>query len=296
MRLFDHFVLVAGSLPDARKHYRRMGFTVAPDGVHPFGTYNANMYFQDGPMIETLAVENPVAYAKAIATGNSFVKNDAAYREAQGDRGFSHVVLTSSDADRDHAAFQERSVSGGDLVPFSRAFEQPDGRVETIAVKLAFATPAKAQTGFYFTCEDVVAAAVDRSLLLNHENGALGAKQVLSCSRDPLIYVEFLRNLFGADEIRVRDGSVACLAPNGCASIVTPEVLLQDYGIEQRPSGTDLLHSGLVFQVTDLESTKALFTHNNILYDQHDGRLVTRQSPQSRAFFVFEQVHEHGRG
>lgn len=289
MRLIDHFVLVAGNLSDARKHYRRMGFNVAPDGVHPFGTHNANMYFRDGPMIETLSIENHIKYSEAIEAGNTFVKNDAAFRTAQGDDGFSHVVVTSTDADMDHDGFLERGVSGGNIVSFSRQFEQPDGRVETVAAKLAFATHPKARCGFYFTCEDIVTPAIDHSLLLDHENGALGAKHVISCSREPLTYVDFLRGLFESNEIRVSGQNVDCLVPNGRASIVTPEVLAQDFGMKHSLTGADLLHRGLVFGVSDLQRTKALFTQNQILFERNNERLVTQLSPEPGPFFVFEQ-------
>ena len=289
VRLIDHFVLVAGNLSDARQHYRRMGFNVAPDGVHPFGTHNANMYFRDGPMIETLSIENPVKYAAAVEAGNTFVRNDAAFRAAHGDGGLSHVVVTSTDADRDHDGFLERGVSGGDIVSFSRQFEQPDGSVETIAAKLAFATHSKAQSAFYFTCEDIVTPAIDRSSLLDHENGALGANHVISCSREPLTYVDFLRGLFEPNEIRVSDQAIDCIAPNGRASIVTPEVLAQDFGMKHSRTGADLLHRGLVFRVTDLQKTEALFAQNHIPFERHNERLVTQLSPEPGPFFSFEQ-------
>lgn len=289
MRLIDHFVLVAGNLSDARRHYQRMGFNVAPDGVHPFGTHNANMYFRDGPMIETLSIENPIKYSKAIEAGNTFVKNDAAFRAGQGDDGFSHVVLTSTDADLDHDGFLERGVSGGDVVSFSRQFEQPDGRVETVAAKLAFATHLEARSGFYFTCEDIVVPAVDHSLLLDHENGAIGTKHVISCSREPLTYVDFLKGLFDTAEIRARDQIVDCLVPNGRASIMTPKVLAQDFGVKFSCTGAELLHKGLVFEVTDLQKTSALFTQNQIPFEQQSERLVTQLSPEFGPFFAFEQ-------
>ena len=289
MRLIDHLVLVAGNLSDARKHYRRMGFNVAPDGVHPFGTYNANMYFRGGPMIETLSIENHIKYSEAIEAGNTFVKNDAAFRAAQGDDGFSHVVVTSTDTDMDHDSFLERGVSGGDIVSFSRQFKQPDGKVETIAAKLAFATHSKARSGFYFTCEDIAVPEIDRSSLLDHENGALGANHVISCSREPLTYVDFLRGLFEPNEIRVSEQNVDCLAPNGRASIVIPEVLAQDFGIKHSRKEADLLHRGLVFGVTDLQKTEALFIQNQIIFERHNERLVTQLSPEPGPFFAFEQ-------
>lgn len=289
MRLIDHFVLVAGNLSDARELYQRMGFSVAPNGVHPFGTHNANMYFRDGPMIETLSIENPIKYSKAIENGNTFVSNDAVFRAAHGDEGFSHIVVTSADADMDHDGFLERGVSGGDVVSFSRQFDQPDGKEGTVAVKLAFATPSNARSGFYFSCEDIVVPVIDRSSLLDHENGTLGAKHVISCSLEPLTYADFIKELFESNETCVNDQSVDCLAPNGRASIVTPKALARDFGIKHSCDGADLLHRVLVFGVTDLQKTEALFNQNQVLFKRHNERIVTQLRPGSGLFFVFEQ-------
>ncbi len=289
MRSIDHFVLVSASLADARARYRRMGFTVAPDGVHPFGTYNANMYFRDGPMIETLAIENPARYAEAVAAGNSFVANDAAFRAARGDEGFSHVVVTSRDAERDHAAFLDRGVSGGKLVSFSRDFELPDGRMERVEAKLAFATPAGARCGFFFTCEDIVVPAIDRSSLLDHGNGALGARQALSCAQEPLAYADFLKGLVEPNEVHVGAQRVDCVFPNGRASIVTPELLAGDFGLEESPDAAGLQHRALLFQVKDLGKTERLFARNGLPFTRHKERLVARTGREPAPVFVFEQ-------
>jgi hypothetical protein len=289
MRLIDHCVLVAEKLPHARDRYRRMGFNVAPDGVHPFGTHNANMYFRDGPMIETLAIADPVKYAQAIESGNTFVTNDVAFRGAHGDDGFSHVVATSTDADEDHKDFLERGVSGGDPVSFSRKFEHPDGRLDTFAVKLAFATHPKATSGTFFACEDVVAPKFDRSSLLDHENGALGATSVISCTSEPSTYGDFYRALFGSTDVIVRDETVDCVVPNGRLSIVTPEGLSKDYGVGERRVGTDLLHRGLIFRVSDLSRTEALFAGNQVSFKLHNDRLIAQPASERGFFFGFEQ-------
>jgi hypothetical protein len=288
MRLIDHCVLVAKKLPHARDRYRRMGFNVAPDGVHPFGTHNANMYFRDGPMIETLAIADPIKVAEAIEGGNTFVRNDAAFRRAHGDDGFSHVVATSTDADQDHKDFLERGVSGGNPVSFSRRFEHPNGALDTFAVKLAFATHPKATSGFFFVCEDVVAPKIDHSSLLEHANGALGATSVISCTSEPSTYGVFYRELFGSTDVIVRDQTVDCVVPNGHVSIVTPEALSQDYGVGQRPVGPDLLHVGLVFGVRDLSRTEALFAQNQVSFKRHNGRLIVQPASELGFFFGFE--------
>lgn len=290
MQSFDHFVLVTEELEDARAHYRKMGFTVAPNGVHPFGTYNANMYFSDGPMIETLAIMDAGACSEAIAGGNTFVANDAAFRAAVGSSGFSHIVLTSEDADADHAGFQTDGVSGGDLVSFTRKFEQPDGSLGTVSVKLAFAKPPETRAAFYFTCEDIIMPDVDRSLLLEHANGALGAKRVISCAANPSRYAEFLEGLFGEDAVYADDDGVDGTVANGRASIVTPDVLAREYGVPHGQDRPDLLHRGLVFAVEDIKRTETLFTENEVAFNRHNDRLVTQIVPKPGVFFAFEQI------
>jgi hypothetical protein len=290
MRSIDHCVLAAEKLSLARDRYRRMGFSVAPDGVHPFGTCNANMYFRNGPMIETLAIADHVKYAEAIEKGNTFVRNDAEFRRAHGSDGFSHIVATSVDAGKDHEDFLARGVSGGDVVSFSRKFEHPDGRPDSLAVNLAFATHPRAPSGFFFVCENVVVPEIDRSALLDHENGALGAKHVISCTREPAIYRDFYRELFGSAEVTVRDQMVDCMVPNGRVSIVTPEGLSQTYGIGLRSVGTDLLHQGLIFAVRDISRTEALFARNQVSFKRHNDRLVVPFASEPGFFFGFERA------
>lgn len=289
MRSIDHCVLVTGKLSEARDRYHRMGFTVAPDGVHPFGTYNANMYFRDGPMIETLAIADRTQYMEALEGGNTFVRNDAAFRRAHGDNGFSHIVATSTDADRDHRAFLERAVSGGAPVAFSRQFERPDGGLERLAVKLAFAIPPQATSGYFFVCENVVTPEIDRSSLADHENGATGARSVISCTRTPQAYLDFYRDLFGSAALVVDDDAVDYAVPNGRLSIVTPEGLAREYGVEERRADADLLHRGVIFGA-DLSRTEAVFTRNQVSFRRHKDRLIAPPASERGFFFGFEQA------
>jgi|AraplaMF_Col_mMF_1032025.scaffolds.fasta_scaffold00731_6 hypothetical protein len=290
MRSIDHCVLVAKELPDARERYRRMGFTVAPDGVHPFGTHNANMYFRSGPMIETLAIADRTKYLEALEAGNTFVRNDAAFRGAHGDDGFSQIVATSTDADRDHLAFLERGVSGGAPVAFSRKFERPDGGLERLAVKLAFAIPPQATSGYFFVCENVVTPEIDRSSLLDHENGATGARSVISCTRTPSAYLDFYSDLFGSAAVVAGDNAVDCALPNGRVSIATPEGLARDFGVEEPQADADLRHRGVIFGVPDLSRTEALFTRNQVSFKQLRDRLITPPASERGFFFGFEQA------
>ena len=54
-RAIDHLVLPTDSLGVARARLSALGFTVAPDAQHPFGTGNCCVYLQDGTYLEPLA-------------------------------------------------------------------------------------------------------------------------------------------------------------------------------------------------------------------------------------------------
>jgi len=274
MRSIDHYVLAVPDLTSARERYQRLGFTVAPDGVHPFGTHNANMYFRGGPMVESLTMEHRGRYEQAVRDGNTFVANDAAFRAARGDNGFSHIVVTSEDADRDHADYLERGVSGGDLVAFTRDFEQPDGSIDTVSAKLSFATHPSAPSAFFFSCEDVIVPAVDRSSLLDHPNGAIGAVRAVSCAADPAAYADFLTRFIGHDPVRTETDSVEWQLPNGIVSVSTPAVLAREFGVTPPVTDAELQHFGLVFDVEDLNRTAALLERNDQRFVRQADTLV----------------------
>ena len=46
-RSLDHLVLPVVDIRTARKRLTELGFTVAADARHPFGTENACVFFQD---------------------------------------------------------------------------------------------------------------------------------------------------------------------------------------------------------------------------------------------------------
>ncbi len=52
----DHLVLPVTNIDLARERLGRLGFTVAAEGRHPFGTVNACVFFADKTYLEPLGV------------------------------------------------------------------------------------------------------------------------------------------------------------------------------------------------------------------------------------------------
>ena len=60
-RPLDHLVIPVTDLKAARSRLTRLGFTVAAEARHPFGTENACVFLADKTYLEPLAVGDPDA-------------------------------------------------------------------------------------------------------------------------------------------------------------------------------------------------------------------------------------------
>lgn len=274
----DHLVLPTASLDVARKRLSALGFTVAPDGVHPFGTANCCVYLADGTFLEALALRDGPDAAAAIAAGNVFVARDHVFRAMCGEEGFSAIVLTSEDADGDHEAFLAAGISGGDMLGFSRQARDAAGNTGTAAFRLAFAADTGTADAFLFTCQRVNVPAIDRSALERHDNGAVGIREVV---------------------VDAHAGSFMRLIGRATGSTGNPDnraVALANAVV--RPSGADdpspVGESGatlaaVAFAVGDIGRAKSAFDAGGIVYRSDGARLVVPPAAGQGAVFIFEE-------
>ncbi|MBO6719628.1 MAG: VOC family protein [Rhizobiaceae bacterium] len=231
-RPLDHLVLPVASLKAARERLTALGFTVAPDGIHPFGTANCCVFFDDGTFLEPLAVADASAAAREADAGNVFVSHDHVFRGRNGDEGFSALVYGTSDAAQDHAAFEAADISAGDMLTFAREFATPDGGRDRAEFRLAFAADEDAPDCLFFTCERVAVPKVDRSALLRHANGVTGIAQVLMSAPAPSALSGFLEKVTGTSAEPVSGGialqsgafELRALAPSAFADATGLEV------------------------------------------------------------------------
>ena len=88
-RQLDHLVLPVFDIDVARQRYSDLGFNVAPDGRHPFGTENCCIFFADGTFLEPLGVAHRETCEARAQKGHTFVANDQTFRFRRGGRFFS---------------------------------------------------------------------------------------------------------------------------------------------------------------------------------------------------------------
>jgi hypothetical protein len=94
-RAIDHAVLPVESLEATRARLSSaLGFTVAPDGMHPFGTENACVYFADGTFLEPLGGRAARGLRGDSAQGQCFHRiATRPFRFRCGENGFSALAF-----------------------------------------------------------------------------------------------------------------------------------------------------------------------------------------------------------
>ena len=287
-RAVDHIVLPVMDLDTARDRLSQLGFTVAADARHPFGTENACVFFADDTYLEPLAVGSREDCLEAARTGNVFVARDQAIRFRRGE-GLSAVVVKTDDADADHARFVTEGMSGGDLLRFSREFRFPDGRTAQGAFLLAFAADLRSPDFFGFACQRVNPLPSDRGALLVHANGATGLARIVLTEENPSDFQYLLETLFDQRDVAAHSFGLSIRAANAVIDVLTPEGVVAHYGQPLSMSERGLRGAAVVIGVADLGVTEACLAAKGVRYNTTGARLVVAPEKGQGVAFAFEE-------
>ncbi|WEX78764.1 VOC family protein [Sinorhizobium numidicum] len=285
-RPLDHVVLPVADLSRARRRLNDLGFTVADDARHPFGTENACVFFSDNTYLEPLAVASREECEAAALAGNVFVARDQAFRFRQGPEGLSAVVLGTPDAASDHMRFRASGVSAGDMLEFSRPMRLPDGREGLGSFRLAFAADLRAPDFFLFSCQRIRALPVDGATLHKHENGVLGIAEVVLSEQNPTDFQYLLQEGIDEREVAAHSFGMDIQAGGVKLSVLNPAGMEAFFGRSVSDAERGLRGRAVVFRVTDLEATRALFAHG-IEFAEMGGRLIVPEAPGQGVIFAF---------
>jgi len=282
----DHLVLPTSDLEAARQRLSQLGFTVAPQGTHPFGTVNCCVYFADGTFMEPLAVGDPGAVEHAVAGGNVFVRRDRAFRARNGEEGFSAVVFGTDDADADHARYVAAGISAGSRLDFSRPFVDAAGRQDVASFRLAFAASPDMTDAFVFACERANAPKVDRTALQGHANGVSAIREVIGVGDDIDGKLGLLATAADAPAGAVSAGRL--VLPNAALSLVDPAGFRHRFGVAATPSA--LRFAAVVFAVPEVQTVARRLAGTGIRHHFSGASLVVPAASGQGAAFVFEEI------
>jgi hypothetical protein len=285
----DHLVLPVTSIGLARERLGKLGFTVAADAAHPFGTENACIFFADKTYLEPLGVASPGAYEAATQAGNAFTARDQAFRFRCGDNGLSAIVLGTADAERDHIRFVAGRLSGGEMLQFERPMKMPDGSQTTAAFRLAFAADLRAPDFFLFTCQRINPLPSDRRALETHANGVVGITEIVLNASEPKAFAGFLKRASSATEAREDALGISLDAGNARISVLSPDGMHAYFDLATTGTDRGLRGAAIVFAVADLAVTEAHLAANGITYTRKNNRILVRAASGQGALFAFEE-------
>ncbi len=284
----DHLVLPVRDLAVAAARLKVLGFTVAPQALHPFGTENACVFFRDGTYLEPLTVADRVSYIASVERGDVFTGRDQAFRRSYGQEGFSALVASTADARADHRRFVASGVSAGEVFEFSRPMQMPDGSSGEAAFRLAFAASGSAADFFLFSCQRLQALPGDRAALERHQNGVLGLREIVLCS-GTRSDTHLIETVFGCNGVVSPDGDVVFETGNARVRLSERPALS---GVDPKAtgkSGEGLRGMGVVFSVDDLAVTATALAANGVSSAEAGGRLVVPPAPGQGVDFAFEE-------
>ncbi|MEB2843660.1 VOC family protein [Rhizobiales bacterium RZME27] len=293
MFTIDHLVLPTASLAVARLRLTRLGFTVAADAAHPFGTGNACVFMRDGTYLEPLSVVDQRQYESAIASGNVFVAQDLDARVLMGEEGFSAIALATDDARADHDRFAGAGLSGGDMLEFSRLARLPDGSEKRARFRLAFAGRDSTDSFGVFTCQRLDPLPADRAALERHENGVSGLAEIVLVAENALAScVKRLQIGLDISQDQAAGDNDAFLASNALVKIFSAGAFGAEFATDagfEASSARGLSGAAIVFRVPDLAVTRAVLAANDVAFMEKGSRIMVAPAPGQGAVFAFEE-------
>ncbi|PPJ46697.1 VOC family protein [Rhizobium sp. KAs_5_22] len=289
-RGLDHLVLPVQSLEAARLRLTDLGFTVAPDARHPFGTENACVFFGDDTYLEPLAIASREECEAAAKAGNMFVARDQAFRFRNGPEGLSAIVVKTEDGEADHRRFVAEGFSGGPMLHFERMFKMADGSEVMGGFKLAFAADLRSPDFFLFACERVNPLPADRGALARHENGALGLSTVVLGEDNPSDFQYLLEEVFEQRAVEAHSFGLSLQSANVAIEVLTPAGLSGYFGLDTESGGRGLRGRLIVVKVADIGVTERLLAGKGIAFSRRGARLIVPHEAGQGVPFAFEEV------
>jgi hypothetical protein len=252
MRSIDHLVLPVTTLTLARSRLTSLGFTVAPDAQHPFGTGNCCVFFKDRTCLEPITIVDRAAADMAAAERVVFVKRMKRFTERQGE-GFAMVALTSDDAEADRAAFEAAGLGGGPTFRFSRMAKLPDGSVREVGFVVANVEFPAAIDANFFVVQHLARDTLFQKTYLEHANGAVGIRAVAAVAENPADFHILLEKVTGQRELRTTSFGIEAEVESKLFLILTPDGFRTRYETDAPNPRRGMRFAAFELSVLDLD-------------------------------------------
>jgi catechol 2,3-dioxygenase-like lactoylglutathione lyase family enzyme len=282
----DHIVHAVRDLDAAADLYRRLGFTVGARNRHPWGTHN-HLIQLPGFFLELLTVAEP---DKLGSDGFStlfgrFNQTFLAKRE-----GLSLLVLESTDAAADAAAFHSAGIAASDVLDFEREGARPDGSTVKVAFSLAFARDAQSPDVGFATCQQHYPENFWNPAFQQHANTAIGVAGAVLIAENPTDHHIFLSAFTGERELLATSGGVMAPTPRGDIRIMDPAAFRARFGIATPDLTTGARLAAVRFTVRDRDALLTALRSGGIAFTSHMDAIVVAPQAALGATLVFEPI------
>lgn len=278
IRNLDHIVLPVPSLEITRERFTKLGFTVAPDARHNFGSENACVFFENGTFIEPLAIGHRETVEAAIIKGNGFLRRDMGYRFRNGDDGFSCVVFGEEAPKAARKAFKKLGYTTGKIVVVKRP---------GVKVHIALIMDERSPDCTFFMCERPDGPPKFASDMTSHANGATGITRVTMHEHLPEDFQYYIQTASQQREVRSHSFGMDMELPNATLTTLNDDGMKAFYGLSKAPKGRGLRAMAFEVTVQSLEKTKEVLNNNAIEAKMIGARLVVEPASGQGAILAF---------
>jgi hypothetical protein len=269
----------------ARSRLSSLGFKVAPDARHTFGTGNCCVFFRNRTYLEPITVLDRNRADMAAAEGVTFVKRLKRFTERQGE-GFAMLALKSDDAEADGAAFAKAGAGPGGAFRFTRLAKLPDGTESEVGFVLAFASQSSAPDATFFVCQHLSADTIFQPSYLEHPNGAAGISGVSLVAENPEEFRTTLATAIGDGEIASSDSGLEAELGQQGLRILTREAFRSRYEFDPPNPRRGLLFAAMEISVLDLDRAAG---YAGSSAKRHEERVVVPAAPGLGAIIAFRR-------
>ncbi len=287
----DHIVLPVEDLDIARCRLASLGFAVAPDARHPFGTENACVFFANRTYLEPLAVANRMEVEGNARAGMVFLRRYQAYRFRHGLEGAAMIAFSTDDANADRARFDAAGFSGGPVFPFERKSATSNGET-TVGVRLAFGLDEMAPDFTPFCCQHINTEsfwAPDRTC---HPNGAAGIDEVILTEENPSDFQYLLQAATDMRDDRASSFGLHFDLPKARVSMLSPAGYEALFGEVAPNVGRGPRIAAFAVAVADLAGTVAHLQAGDVAFHRRSGAVIVPPAPGQGVVIVFRESQQ----
>jgi hypothetical protein len=269
----------------ARSRLTKLGFTVAPDAQHPFGTANCCVFFRNQTYLEPITTIDRHRADVAAAEGVIFVKRLKRYNERRGE-GFAMVALKSDDAAADSAAFTKKGAEPHQPARFARMARLPNGSEREVGFVDAFANFPTAPDATLFVCQHLAADVIFQPAYLEHPNSAAGVVAVVAVAERPVEFQAMLATAAGKKPAAIEGGIEARLKDGQSLLVLDREAFRRRYDLDAPNPRQGLVFAASEVAVLDLDRAAG---YAGGTAQRREGSIVLPLAPGLGTVLVFKE-------